>query len=50
MRTRSDFGGEIGVEAGDQPLAHLAVLGRDLVAVTLDESGVELADQRLVHR
>ena len=42
--------GQIRVEAGDQPLANLAMLGGDPVAIALNESGVKLCHQRLVHR
>ena len=41
---------QIRVEAGDQPLANLAMLGGDPVAIALNESRVELRHQRLVHR
>ena len=41
---------DVSVEACDKPLAHLAMLRRDLIAVALEEPGVQLADQRLVHR
>ena len=44
------FGGQVGVEGLDQPFADFPVLLGDLVAITLDESGVQRGDQRLVHR
>ena len=47
---RRDFACDVGVEASDQALAHLAMLRRDLVAVALEEPGVQLADQGLVQR
>jgi hypothetical protein len=47
---RLGFAYDVTVEACDQPLAHLAMLRSDLVAVALVEPGVELANQRLVHR
>ena len=44
------LGGEVCIEAADESLAHRAVLGCDLIAVAVDEAGVQLTDQRLVHR
>ena len=42
--------GLVGVEARDHPLTHLAVLRRNLIPVTIQKPGVQLGDERLVHR
>ena len=44
------LGRQIPVEAGDQSLAHAALLGGHDIAVAVGEPGVERGDQRLIHR
>lgn len=44
------LGRHVGVERRDETFAHVPVLGRDQVAVAVDVTGVERADQALVHR
>ena len=44
------FRRQIAVERGDQAFAHDAVLRRDLVAVPVDETGVQRRDHRLIER
>ena len=46
----SRLGGQVAVEAADQTLAHQPVVGVDPIAVAVDECGIQLADQRLIHR
>ena len=42
--------GAVRVETGNKPLTHLAMRRSDLVAVTFHEPGIQLRDERLVHR
>ncbi len=42
--------GAVCVETGDKPLTHLAMRRSDVVAVAFHEPGIQLRDERLVHR